>query len=44
MNENVIAILLLEKTKTLAVVEPFYRAVYHVLAFSNSACCSGQIP
>jgi hypothetical protein len=34
MHENIVAILLLKKTKPLAVVKPFYRAFYHVLSFS----------
>jgi hypothetical protein len=34
MHEYVFAILLLEKTKTLAVIEPFYFTFYHLLTFS----------
>jgi hypothetical protein len=34
MHEYVFAILLLEKTKTLAVIEPFYSSFCHLLTFS----------
>ena len=32
--EYILAVLLLKKTEPLAVIKPFYRAVYHVLTFS----------
>jgi len=32
--KNVFAIFLLQKTKTLAVIKPFYCSVYHLLVFS----------
>jgi hypothetical protein len=35
MTEYIFTILLLKKTKTLAVVKPFYRSVYHLLSFSS---------
>ena len=31
MNKNIFSIFLLKKTKPLAVIEPFYRSIYHVL-------------
>src|SRR6185369_2880860 len=34
MAKNIFAVFLLEKTKTLAVVKPFYRTVYHLFTFS----------
>jgi hypothetical protein len=34
MTENIFATFLLQKTKPLAVVKPFYSSVYHVLTFS----------
>jgi hypothetical protein len=34
MTKNIFAIFLLQKTKTLAVIKPFYRSIYHVLTFS----------
>jgi len=34
VNEYIVAILLLKKTKPLAVIKPFYRSVCHLLTFS----------
>ena len=34
MTKYIFAIFLLQKTKTLAVVKPFYSSIYHVLTFS----------
>jgi hypothetical protein len=34
VTEDIVTTLLLKKTKPLAVIEPFYRAVCHVLSFS----------
>jgi hypothetical protein len=34
MTENIFAIFLLKKPKTLAVIKPFYCSVYHVRTFS----------
>jgi len=34
MTKNIFTIFLLKKTETLAVIEPFYHSIYHLLAFS----------